>query len=68
VTTFFVLGVVCASLTPTRNEAILIMAGGKTLDFAQSDTSLSKIPYEATEIISGYLEKSIKELKKENTH
>ncbi len=50
---------------PTRNEALLIMAGGKTLDYVQSDTSLSKIPQQTTTIISQYLENALKEMKKE---
>jgi len=38
-------------MTPTTNEAIVIVAGGKTLDYVQKDTSLQKIPYKATELI-----------------
>ena len=38
-------------LTPNTKEAMLIIAGGKTLDYVQSDTSLKKIPYKATELI-----------------
>ena len=53
---------------PTKNDMILIYAGGKTMDFVQSDTSLSKIPYQTTSIISEYLDRSIKEVKdKEQT-
>lgn len=48
---------------PTKNEAILIMAGGKTLDYVQKDTSLSKVPYQTTAIISEYLDKTLKEMK-----
>ena len=48
---------------PTKNDMILIYAGGKTMNYVQSDTSLSKIPYQTTSIISEYLEKSIKEIK-----
>ena len=48
---------------PTKNDIILIYAGGKTMDFVQSDTSLSKIPYQTTSIISEYLDRSIEELK-----
>lgn len=48
--------------TPTQNEAILILAGGKTLDFVESDTSISKIPSQTTAIVSEYLEKTLKEL------
>ena len=49
--------------TPTKNDMILIYAGGKTMDYVQSDSSLSKIPYQTTTIISEYLDKSINELK-----
>jgi hypothetical protein len=48
---------------PNKTEAIIIVAGGKTLDYVQKDTSLSKIPYQTTAIISDYLDKTIKELK-----
>jgi uncharacterized membrane protein len=51
---------------PTKNDLILIYAGGKTMDYVQSDTSLSKIPYQTTAIISQYLDKSIKELNNNN--
>ena len=46
---------------PTRNEVIAIYAGGKTLDFAQQDSSLAKTPAQTTEVISNYLDKVIKE-------
>ena len=42
---------VAATLTPDTKEAMLIIAGGKTLDYVQADTSLQKIPYKATELI-----------------
>ena len=60
---FFCLSVIAACLTPTKNEMILIYAGGKTMNYVQSDTSLSKIPYQTTSIISEYLDKTVKELK-----
>lgn len=58
---------ICTFL-PNKNEAILIIAGGKTMDFVQQDSSLSKIPAQTTQIISDYLDKQIKETKesKEN--
>jgi hypothetical protein len=48
---------------PSRNEIIFIMAGGKTMDYIQSDSSLQKIPYQATKLVSDYMEKSINEIK-----
>lgn len=49
---------------PSKKDMIIIYAGGKTMDYIQSDTSLSKIPYQTTSIISEYLDKQLKELKK----
>lgn len=61
-----ILAVLGLAFVPSRNEAILIMAGGKTLDYVQSDTSLSKIPAQTTRIVSEYLEQSLEEMKREN--
>ena len=52
------------TFTPTKNEAIFIMAGGKTMDFVQNDSSINKIPAKSTEFIVKCLEESIKELDK----
>jgi len=64
--TFMIAGITSVILTsflPNKNEAILIMAGGKAMDYIQSDTSLSKVPYQTTSIISEYLDKTLKEMK-----
>jgi hypothetical protein len=47
---------------PSKNEAIFIVAGGKTIDYIQKDTSLCKLPYQTTKFISEYLDKKIKEI------
>lgn len=44
---------------PSKNEAILIVAGGKTMDFIQQDSSINKIPSQTTKIISNFLEKQL---------
>jgi hypothetical protein len=49
-------------LTPDRDEAIFIMAGGKTLDFAAQDSSLQAIPAQTTLMISKFLEQQIEEI------
>ena len=56
-----------SALTPTRNEAVFIAAGGKAIDWAQSDTSISKIPSQTTAIISAFMENEIKKIKQETT-
>lgn len=60
---FVFISSVIACLIPNKNEAILIMAGGKTMDYIQQDSSLSKVPYQTTAIISEYLDKTLKEMK-----
>lgn len=49
--------------TPSKNEAIFIVAGGKTMDFIQNDTTINKIPAQTTILISEFLEKQINEVK-----
>ena len=46
---------------------MLIIAGGKTLDYVQSDTSLQKIPYKATEIILKKMDEYVDETIKDST-
>ena len=54
-------------LTPNTKEAMLIIAGGKTMDYVQSDTSLQKIPYKATELILKKMEDYIDETTSDST-
>lgn len=51
------------AFTPSKQDMIFIYAGGKTMDYVQSDSSLSKIPQQTTTIISNYLDSKIEELK-----
>jgi len=60
---FLIPSILIVMFVPSKNEAILIMAGGKVLNFAQQDTSLSKIPAQTTAIISSYMDEQIKKLK-----
>lgn len=48
---------------PSKQEVIFIYAGGKTMDFIQSDTSINKIPAQTTKLITDYLDKQIKDAK-----
>ncbi len=48
---------------PSKTDMIIIYAGGKAMDYVQSDTSLAKIPYQTTSIITQYLDKELTELK-----
>lgn len=48
---FLFISLFFAVFTPNTKEAVMIYAGGKTLDYVQKDTSLQKIPYKATELI-----------------
>ncbi len=61
-----IISILIVVFIPTKNDMIMIYAGGKTMNYVQSDTSLKKIPYQTTQIISEYLDKSIKEIKDDN--
>ena len=60
----FILSFLIVTFLPSKNDMIVIYAGGKTMNYIQSDTSLAKIPYQTTTIISNYLDKQINVLKK----
>ncbi len=57
-----IISVIGITFLPTKNDIIYIYAGGKTMGFIQSDTSINKLPAQTTKIISDYLDKNIKEL------
>lgn len=62
----FISIIICSlglTFIPTRNEAILIIAGGKTIDYMQQDTSLSKISHQIPAMVSEYLDKQIKDIR-----
>jgi len=63
---------VVSILTPDTKEAMLIIAGGKTMDYVQQDTSLKKIPYKATELIlkkmDEYIDEVVEPDQKDSTH
>jgi hypothetical protein len=50
---------------PTQKEAVVIFAGGKTIDFIEADSSIQKIPHQTTEMISKFMENEILEMNKE---
>jgi Na+/melibiose symporter-like transporter len=49
---------------PSKEDAILIYAGGKAYEYVKSDTSLQKLPYQTTEYLKLIFQKEIDELKK----
>ena len=57
----FGVSIISVVFTPNTKEAMLIIAGGKTLDYVQKDTALQKIPYKATELILHKMDEYIKE-------
>lgn len=59
--------ILLAVMTPDTKEAILIVAGSKTLDYVQKDTSLQKIPYKATELVLKKMEEYIDETTSDST-
>lgn len=63
--TIYVTSIASLIFIPTQKEAILIFAGGKTINFIEQDSSITKIPSQTTSIISMFMENEIQSLKKE---
>lgn len=63
---FLVIGSVFSSFIPSKDEVIFIIAGGKTIDFVQKDTSVNKIPANVANMVATMLETEIKKLKTED--
>ena len=59
----FFLFVLISVLTPTKEEAVFIVAGGKVIDFVQKDSSINKIPGQTTSILSTWLDEQLKKEK-----
>jgi hypothetical protein len=55
----FTISLLGALFIPSKNDVIFIIAGGKTIDFVKSDTSLNKIPSQTTKLITDYLQEQI---------
>ncbi len=60
----FIIVLFLLTFIPSKREAIFIMAGGKTMDFVQSDSSINKLPSQTTLLISKYLENKLDSLSK----
>lgn len=50
---------------PTTKEAIFIVAGGRTLDYVSTDTSINKIPGKLADITTTWLDQKLNEMKTE---
>lgn len=61
----FLIGLLGTVLLPTQKQVIFIVAAGNTIEFAQKDTSIQKVPAQATSLLSNWLEKEINNLKKQ---
>lgn len=59
----FIISLIPTLFIPTKEDVIFIIAGGKTIDFVKSDTSINKIPAQTTKLITDYLDNKIKEFK-----
>lgn len=63
--TVVIISTLVGCFLPSRNEAIIIIAGGKVLTFTEKDSSLNKLPSQTTEIISKLIEEELKKLPKD---
>ena len=64
---FLIISAIVLIFVPTTKEAMIIYGGGKTLEFAKQDSSLNKIPYQATKVITNYLDKQLNQINKQDT-
>lgn len=53
------------AFVPTKEEMILIWAGGSTLDYVQENKELKEIPDKATKVIINYLDEKLNEVKED---
>lgn len=60
----FILLIIILTLLPSKKDIVIIVLGAKTLDFTQNDSSINKIPSQATQVISDFLDDEIKTHKK----
>ncbi len=63
--TISILSITIHTFIPKTQEAMLIIAGGKTIEYIEHDKNLKKIPGQSTEIVSLFLQKELNKLKKE---
>jgi len=56
---------IIVTFLPNKNEMIIILAGGKAMDFIENDPSINKITAQTTKIVSEYLDKMLKDMDKE---
>jgi hypothetical protein len=61
---FLSISIIGKTFLPTTKEAIFIVAGGKTLDYIATDTSVNKIPDKLANITTTWLDQKLDELKK----
>ena len=62
---FLSISAVGKTFLPTTKEAIFIVAGGKTLDYVSTDTSINKIPGKLANITTTWLDQKLNEMKTE---
>lgn len=57
------ISILAATLIPTKDEIIFIIAGGKTIDFIKHDSSINKIPAQSTKLITDFMQEQIDKMK-----
>ena len=62
---FLSISILGKTFLPTTKEAIFIVAGGRTLDYVSTDTSINKIPGKLADITTTWLDQKLNEMKTE---
>jgi len=58
-----IVSILISCFIPTKNEAMLIIAGDAAYQYVEKDSSLQKIPFKTTELLKEVLDKQIQEIK-----
>lgn len=60
-----VTGILANVFIPSKNDYILIVAGGRTINFVNNDSSINKLPGKTTEVIYQIIDAQLKKLKEQ---
>lgn len=52
-------------IIPSKDEMMLIIAGGKTIEYIKQDKNLQSIPFKTSELVAQVLDKELEKLKEE---
>lgn len=52
-------------IIPSKDEVMLIIAGGKTIEYIKQDKNLQSLPFKTSELVAQVLDRELEKLKEE---